>query len=132
MNAVPADASVIVQRLHLSAGFHATGRDWVVGCLAALGTRLRSYRDDQVDLEISLKDRDGDEQRVVPQCWISSAHRVHFVATSSKQRLLSSALGEARDDLIRQVDEAKTDPHRTASQPIAAAGGARTRDRLAT
>ncbi|MGW6442807.1 HPF/RaiA family ribosome-associated protein [Lentzea sp. NPDC055074] len=107
MNAVPADVSVTAQRLHLSTGFHATERDWVVRCLAALGTRLRSYRDDQVDLEISLRDRDGDEQRVVLQCWISGAHRVHFVATSSKQRL-SSALGEAGDDLVRQVDEAKT------------------------
>jgi ribosome-associated translation inhibitor RaiA len=107
VNALPADASVIAQRLHLSTGFQAAERDWVVERLAALGSRLRSYRDDQVDLEISLRDRDGAEQRVVLQCWISSAHRRHFVATSSEQRL-SSALSEVRDDLIRQVDEAKT------------------------
>lgn len=107
MNAVPADASVIAQRLHLATGFHAAERDWVVERLAALGSRLRSYRDDQVELEIALKDREGIGQRVILQCWIGSAHRLHLVATSSEQRL-SSALGEVRDELIRQVDEAKT------------------------
>ncbi len=60
-----------------------------------------------MDLEIGLKDREGVGQRVVLQCWISSAHRLHLVATSSEQRL-SSALNEVRDELIRQVDEAKT------------------------
>ncbi len=107
MNAAPADASVIAQRLHLATGFHASERDWVVERLAALGSRLRSYRDDQVDLEIALKDREGSGQRVILQCWISSTHRLHLVATSSEQRL-SAALNEVRDELIRQVDEAKT------------------------
>lgn len=49
MNALPADASVVTQRLHLATGFHASEREWVVERLAALGSRLRSYRDDQVD-----------------------------------------------------------------------------------
>lgn len=107
MNAVPADASVVAQRLHLATGFHASEREWVVERLAALGSRLRSYRDDQVDLEIAVKDREDIGQRVILQCWISSAHRLHLVASSSEVKL-SAALNEVRDELIRQVDEAKT------------------------
>jgi ribosome-associated translation inhibitor RaiA len=107
MNAVPADASVVDQRLHLATGFHASEREWVVERLAALGSRLRSYRDDQVELEIAVKDRESSGQRVILQCWISSAHRLHLVATSSEVKL-SSALNEVRDELIRQVNEAKT------------------------
>ncbi|WP_329792179.1 HPF/RaiA family ribosome-associated protein [Lentzea sp. DG1S-22] len=107
MNAVPADASVIDQRLQLATGFHASERDWVVERLAALGSRLRSYRDDQVELEIAVKDREGVDQRVVLQCWLSSAHRLHLIATSAEQEL-STALNEVRDELIRQVDDAKT------------------------
>lgn len=106
MNAIP-DVSVIEERLHLAAGFHADERDWVVNRLAALGSRLRSYRDDQIDLEISLKDREGVEQHVVLQCWINRGHRQHLVASSS-QRELSAALNEVRDELVRQVDENKT------------------------
>ncbi|WP_236703329.1 HPF/RaiA family ribosome-associated protein [Lentzea aerocolonigenes] len=98
---------MIAQRLHLAAGFHASERDWVVDRLAALGSRLRSYRDDEIDLEISLKDREGAEQHVVLQCWISRDHRLHLVATSS-QRRLPAALNEVRDELIRQVGETKT------------------------
>ncbi|GLZ34986.1 hypothetical protein Lesp02_71730 [Lentzea sp. NBRC 105346] len=98
---------MIAQRLHLAAGFHSSERDWVVDRLAALGSRLRSYRDDEIELEISLKDRKGAEQRVMLQCWINHNHRLHLVATSS-QRELPAALNEVRDELIRQVGETKT------------------------
>lgn len=107
MNAASEDASVIAQRLHLASGFHSSERDWVVDRLAALGSRLRSYRDDEVELEISLKDRKGAEQRVMLQCWINHGHRLHLVATSA-QRELPAALNEVRDELIRQVGETKT------------------------
>ncbi|GAA1302236.1 HPF/RaiA family ribosome-associated protein [Saccharothrix xinjiangensis] len=99
--------TVIAQRLRLATGFHVSERHWVVEHLDALGTRLRSFRADQIDLEISLKDREGVEQRVTLECWINRHPRLHLVATSSR-RDLSAALGEVRDDLVRQVDEAKT------------------------
>ena len=107
MTGTPDDTAVIAQRLHLATGFHASERDWVVDRLAALGSRLRSFRSDQVDLELSLKDRRGVEQHVTLECWISRTHRIHLVATSSK-RDLPDALNEVRNELIRQVDEAKT------------------------
>ncbi|WP_433272544.1 HPF/RaiA family ribosome-associated protein [Actinosynnema sp. CS-041913] len=103
----PEGEAVIARRLHLATGFLASERDWVSGHLAALGSRLRSFRDDQIDLEISLKDRQGVEQRVTLECWINRSPRLHFVATSSK-RDLPAALSEVRNELVRQVDAAKT------------------------
>ncbi|MFI6096520.1 HPF/RaiA family ribosome-associated protein [Lentzea sp. NPDC051213] len=107
MSVLPEDTAVIAQRLHLATGFHANERDWVVDRLAALGARLRSFRDDQVELEISLKDRRGVEQRVTLECWINRTPRLHLVATSTEHDL-PAALNEVRNELIRQVDEAKT------------------------
>ncbi len=107
MTEAPDDTAVIAQRLHLATGFHASERDWVVDRLAALGSRLRSFRSEQVELQISLKDRRGVEQHVTLECWISRTPRIHLVATSSK-RELSDALNEVRTELTRQIDEAKT------------------------
>lgn len=103
--------AIVAQRLHLATGFLSSERGWVSERLAALGLRLRSFRNDEVDLEISLKDRQGAEQRVTLECWINCRPRLHFIVTSSS-RDLSAALGEVRNELIRQVDEAekRTDP----------------------
>lgn len=107
MSEVSEDTAVITKRLNLATGFLANERGWVVERLAALGSRLRSYRDDQVDLEISVKDRSGVEQHVTLECWINRTPRLHLVATSSEADL-PTALNEVRNELIRQVDEAKT------------------------
>ncbi len=107
MSKLPEDTAVITDRLHLATGFLSNERDWVVERLAALGSRLRSFHDDQVDLEISVKDRRGVEQRVTLECWINRTPRLHLVATSTEPDL-PAALNEVRNELIRQVDEAKT------------------------
>lgn len=99
--------AVIARRLQLANGFLTSERDWVSGHLAALGTRLRSFRPGRIDLVVSLKDRGGVGQRVTLECWINRNPRVHLVATSS-QRDLPAALSEVRDELVRQVDDAKT------------------------
>jgi ribosome-associated translation inhibitor RaiA len=106
------DAGVVSERLHLGTGFHVAERDWIVERLAALGTRLRSFANGQVDLEISLKDRRGADQQVTLECWIRRSHRLHLVATSSAPEL-AVALNEVRIGLIRQIDDAKTrtEPH---------------------
>ena len=118
MNGAPEGPTVIAQRLHLATGFLTSERDWIVRRLAALGSRLRSYSDAQVDLEISLKERNGAGQRVTLECWINRTPRLHLVSTSSA-RELAVALNEVRDDLIRQVDDAKTrtEHHRTRQPP---------------
>lgn len=49
MSELAEDTAVITKRLNLATGFLANERGWVVERLAALGSRLRSFRDDQVD-----------------------------------------------------------------------------------
>jgi hypothetical protein len=107
MNGRQEDSTMIAQRLHLATGFQSSERDWIVRRLAALGSRLRSFPDTQIELEISLKERHGADQRVTLECWISRTPRLHLVSTSSA-RELAVAVGEVRDDLIRQVDDART------------------------
>lgn len=104
-----ADSSAIADRLHLSSGFLETERGWVSKSLAALGPQLRLFSNNEVDLEISLRDRQGTGQRVTLECWISCRPRLHLIATSS-ERDLSTALGEVGDELIRQLDVARSRP----------------------
>ena len=96
---------MIAQRLRLATGFLSSERDWVVHRLAALDSRLRSFSDTQVDLEISLKDRHGAGQRVTLECWVNRSPRLHLVSTSSA-RELAMAVSEVRDEMIRQIDDA--------------------------
>jgi ribosome-associated translation inhibitor RaiA len=106
------DPTVIAQRLRMATGFLASERDWIVRRLAALGSRLRSFPETQIELEITLKERHRPGQQVTLECWINRNPRLHLVSTSSA-RELATAIGEVRDDLIRQVDDAKTraEPH---------------------
>ncbi|WP_181773627.1 HPF/RaiA family ribosome-associated protein [Amycolatopsis pittospori] len=107
MTADRRDLSLIVERLRLGAGFSAAEHDWVAERLAALGSRLRSFNEGQVDLEISVKDRNGTGQQLTLECRIHRLPGVHLVAGSSASDL-PVALNEVRTDMIRQVDHAKT------------------------
>jgi ribosome-associated translation inhibitor RaiA len=107
MNEISEDPSVLADRLRLSTGFLASERAWIVRRLGALGARLRSFADTEIDLEISLKDRHGADRRVTLECWISRTPRLHLVSTSTAPEL-ATAVNEVRDSLIRQVDDAKT------------------------
>ena len=107
MNEQPEEPNVIADRLHLATGFLASERNWIIQRLGALGSRLRSFPDTEVDLEISLKERHGTGQQVTLECWISRTPRLHLVSTSTA-RELAVAVNEVRNDLIRQIDDAKT------------------------
>lgn len=107
MNGSQEDPTVIAQRLRVATGFLSSERDWIVRRLAALGTRLRSFPDTQIALEISLHGRNHADQRVTLECWLSRTPRLHLVSTSTA-RELATALNEVRDELIRQIDDAKT------------------------
>jgi ribosome-associated translation inhibitor RaiA len=104
---VPQESNLIAERLHLATGFAESERDWIVRRLASLGPRLRSFDEVQVDLEISLKDRDEAGQQVTLECWIRRTPRLHLVSTSDAQEL-AVALNEVRNSLLRQIDDAKT------------------------
>jgi ribosome-associated translation inhibitor RaiA len=94
----------IIEQLRLGTGFTDSDRVMIASRLAPLAVRLRSFRDQAVELELSVKDRSGTDPRVTLECWIASHARL--VATS-KAPDLQSALTEVRDDLSRQIDDVK-------------------------
>jgi ribosome-associated translation inhibitor RaiA len=73
--------------------------------LSALAPHLSGWEPDQVDLEVSLKDTEGPDQKVTLQAWL--AGRSHLVATSH-ERDLDHALAEVRSELIRQIEDEKS------------------------
>jgi ribosome-associated translation inhibitor RaiA len=97
--------STLKENLRLGAGFAASDRPRILSALSALAPHLSGWEHDQVDLEVSLKDTGGPDQKVTLQAWL--AGRVHLVATSH-ERDLDHALAEVRRDLIRQIEEERS------------------------
>jgi ribosome-associated translation inhibitor RaiA len=93
------------ERLRLGAGLTAADRPRVLGALSALAPHLSGWEHKQVDLEVSLKDTEGPDQKLTLQAWL--AGRAHLVATSH-ERDLDHALAEVRRDLIRQIEEERS------------------------
>lgn len=100
--------------LRLGHGIHESERGHVVEVLGRLDSRLRSFRPDDVEMQLSVKERDTPSQRTTLEAWI--ARRETFVATSTHERL-DDALAEVRDDLVRQITDAKnrTEPRHNRS-----------------
>ncbi|HEY7144155.1 MAG TPA: hypothetical protein VH637_07910 [Streptosporangiaceae bacterium] len=97
-------AHVLAEQLRLGAGFGQADQSHVLEILSSLGRHLAHWRADRVDLEISVKDRDGAEQKVTLEAWLPG--RPSLVATSAG-RDLDHALVEVRKEMIRQVEEEK-------------------------
>jgi ribosome-associated translation inhibitor RaiA len=93
------------ERLRLGAGFAPADRPRILGALSGLAPHLSGWEHDQVDLEVSLKDTDGPDQKITLQAWLGG--RAHLVATSHK-RDLEQALAEVRRDLIRQIEDERS------------------------
>jgi ribosome-associated translation inhibitor RaiA len=68
-----------------------------------LDRRLARFPADEVELELSVKERETRSQRVVLEAWIAGQQRM--VATSTRRELWA-AVAEVRDDLFRQIDRA--------------------------
>lgn len=68
-----------------------------------LDRRLSRWNDEQVELELSVKDRDTPQQRVTLECWVAESGRSRFVATSTRSDLMQ-AVSEVGEDLHRQID----------------------------
>jgi ribosome-associated translation inhibitor RaiA len=95
--------SIVEERLRIVPQFRPEEYEQVTSILAGkLDRRLSRWNADQVELELSVKDRDSDSQRVVLECWITGQPR--FVATST-QRSIEAGVAEVRDDLHRQIDK---------------------------
>jgi len=95
--------SIIAERLRIVPEFLPDDHEMVHQVLSGkLDRRLSRWDPEQVELEISVKGRDTDQQRVALECWIAGAPKM--VGTSSERRL-ETAVAEVRDDLHRQVDK---------------------------
>ncbi len=69
-----------------------------------LDERLRSFPAGSVEMQLSVKERGEPSQRTTLEA--SVAGLAHLVATSSHTDLYA-ALAEVRDDLVRQITDAK-------------------------
>jgi ribosome-associated translation inhibitor RaiA len=103
MNQRTDTASVDIS-LRVGGGVRPDERPGIVDGFSSLDSRLRSFRSDAVDLELTVKERDTPSQRTTLEADISGWPRL--VATST-QTTMSQALAEVRDDLIRQITDHK-------------------------
>ena len=98
-------AGTLQERLRLGVGFAEADRIRILDALSALAPHLSGWEHDQVDLEVSVKDTEGPDQKVTLQAWLPG--RAHLVATSH-ERDLDHALAEVRRDLIRQIEDERS------------------------
>jgi ribosome-associated translation inhibitor RaiA len=98
------DKASVESSLRLGSGFKAGERDRIVTGWGKLNGRLASYPQGSVELELSVKERGTPSQRTVLEAWIAGSDRL--VATS-EQPDLDNAVTEVRDDLLRQLTDAK-------------------------
>ena len=88
----------------LGGGLGPDDRAHIVDHWSRLDQRLRSFRADQVTLVLTVKERDTASQHTTLEARI--ARRPTLVATSTNTDL-DQALNEVRDDMIRQLTDAK-------------------------
>ncbi|MDP8962108.1 MAG: HPF/RaiA family ribosome-associated protein [Actinomycetota bacterium] len=96
-------ARIDVMHIRLGAGFSNSEREEVLARFSKLNRRLRRFRPDAVDLELSVKGRDTNEQQVILDARIAGFDP--FLATS-REPVLKDALNDVRDDIWRQIDDA--------------------------
>lgn len=100
----PEEHATVEASLRLGGGLRLDERAAIVAQWHSLDERLRSFRAGSVDLELTVKERATPSQHTTLEARI--AGRSRLVATST-QADLALALTEVRDDLIRQVTDAK-------------------------
>ncbi len=94
----------VADTLRLANGVAPAELDRVVEALGRLDDRLRSFPAGTVELALSVKERDTPSQHTTLEAWIAGQPRL--VATSSRTNF-DAALVEVRDELIRQITDAK-------------------------
>jgi ribosome-associated translation inhibitor RaiA len=92
------------QRLCLGSGFGDADRSHVLELLSSLERHLVRWDPEQVDLEISVKDRGGSEQKVTFEAGLPT--RPPLVASAAAADL-DHAVIEVRQEMIRQIEDEK-------------------------
>jgi ribosome-associated translation inhibitor RaiA len=87
--------------IHVGAGFTEREHPHVLETLSTLGPHLGRWNPDDVDVEVSVHDRGGKEQRVTLRTTLPGFPPL--VANAADQDL-TRALGEAKRELISQID----------------------------
>lgn len=107
-------AEVLSDRLRLGAGFGPADRSHVLELISSLARHLARWRPEKVDLEISVKDRGGPEQKVTLEALLPG---LGLVVATAAHRDLDQALIEARKELTRQIDDEKAKRSDHKAQP---------------
>jgi ribosome-associated translation inhibitor RaiA len=92
--------------LHVGAGFKENERGHVVEALSTLGPHLGRWDPHDVVVDVSLQDRGGKEQRVTLRTSLPGLPPLVAVADNPD---LTRALGEAKHELIRQIEHQKSE-----------------------
>jgi ribosome-associated translation inhibitor RaiA len=95
---------VLDDAVRLGTGFADDERRWVLDAMESLAPHLARWDSGAVDVEISVKDRDGKEQQVTLLANLPGYPQM--VAKAADQQL-DRAVAEARRELVRQIDDAK-------------------------
>ncbi len=91
--------------IHIGAGFVAKERPHVVETLSTLGPHLGRWDPQDVDVEVSLQDRGGREQRVTLRATLPGHPPLVAVAENPD---ITRALSDAKRELIRQLEHQKS------------------------
>jgi ribosome-associated translation inhibitor RaiA len=92
--------------LHVGVGFKEKERRHVEEALSTLGPHLGGWDPHDVVVEVSLQDRGGKEQRVTLRTSLPGLPPLVAVADHPD---ITSALGEAKHELIRQIEHQKSE-----------------------
>ena len=90
--------------LHVGAGFKEKERRHVLETLSTLGPHLGRWDPQDVDVEVSLQDRGGKEQRVTLRTSLPGCAPLIAVADNPD---ITRALCDAKRELIRQLEHQK-------------------------
>src|SRR6478672_6331008 len=92
--------------IHVGAGFVAKERPHVLEALSTLGPHLGRWDPSQVDIDVTLQDRGGKEQRVTLRTTLPGRPQLVAVADNPD---LTRALCDAKRELIRQLEHQKSE-----------------------
>jgi hypothetical protein len=91
--------------IHVGAGFAAKERPHVLAALSTLASHLGRWNPRDVDVEVTLQDRGGKEQRVTLRTTLPGLPQLIAVAENPH---ITRALTEAKRELIRQLEHQKS------------------------
>jgi hypothetical protein len=91
--------------IRVGAGFVARERPFVLDTLSTLGPHLGRWDPSDVDIDVSLQDRGGTEQRITLRTQLPGFAPLVVVAENPD---IANALGEAKRELIRRLEHQKS------------------------